>query len=171
MSINNPNIPHFLIFYPSSFLSFKKQKKKEMETSFVKNENDFQKLKILITGGNGFLAGRFAKYFHNLYDFILLGRQELDVRDEKKTMELFQFHKPQIVIHSAAVANTLTCENEPQFSYDVNVKGSLNVGKACLAIKAKLLFLSTEQIFNSKTTRGPHKVTIFFYFVFFLKNF
>lgn len=56
------------------------------------------------------------------------------------------------------LATTPVCEQNPELSYEVNVKGSINVAKACLEIGAKLMFLSTEQIFNAKKKRGPFQV-------------
>ena len=85
--------------------------------------------KILLTGGNGFLASRFAIFYKDRFQVILLDRHHLDVRNEEQIFSQFQIHKPDIVIHSAALANTNYCEQHPEETFLINVQGSISVAK------------------------------------------
>lgn len=65
-------------------------------------------------------------------------------------------HRPDYVVHAAAVSDTGTCERNPDMSYDINVKGSINVAEACSKAEAKLIYLSSDQVYNGNTSDGPY---------------
>ncbi|MBU3092815.1 sugar nucleotide-binding protein [Clostridium sp. CF011] len=112
--------------------------------------------KVLLTGSNGFLASRYYTYYKDKYEIIPLGHAELDITDESKALEIIQKFKPDYVIHTAAIADTGLCERNPELSYEINVKGSINIAKACSLSKSKLIYLSSEQIFNGNFESGPY---------------
>ncbi|WBW94708.1 SDR family oxidoreductase [Oceanirhabdus sp. W0125-5] len=113
-------------------------------------------MKILITGGTGFLATRFKKRFEKEYEILALGRNELDITDGDNVEKKFTDFNPDIVIHTAAIADTGKCENNPELSYKINVQGSINVAKACKNINAKLVYMSSEQVYNGNEESGPY---------------
>ncbi|MGH4122435.1 MAG: SDR family oxidoreductase [Clostridium sp.] len=112
--------------------------------------------KILLTGANGFFASRFYTYYKNKYEILPLAHSDLDITDEGKCLEIIQNFKPDYVIHTAAIADTGLCERSPKLSYEINVKGSINIAKACNLTKSKLVYLSSEQIFNGNFESGPY---------------
>ncbi|MBZ9635064.1 SDR family oxidoreductase [Clostridium sp. FP1] len=112
--------------------------------------------KILLTGANGFFASRFYTYYKNKYDILPLTHSDLDITDESKCLEIIRNFKPDYVIHTAAIADTGLCERNPELSYEINVKGSINIAKACSLTKSKLVYLSSEQIFNGNLESGPY---------------
>jgi dTDP-4-dehydrorhamnose reductase len=112
--------------------------------------------KILITGAGGFLASRFCNYFEDKFIIIPFKRQDLDITDENKVIAVMKEVKPSYVLHTAAIADTGKCEENKEASYFANVKGSVNIAKACSVTGAKMLHLSTEQIFNGNVQTGPY---------------
>jgi len=112
--------------------------------------------KILLTGGNGFFCTRFTKKYQNDYEILSTDLPGLDITDEKGVMEAFKTFNPDIVIHAAAIASTDFCNNNPETAYKVNVIGALNVAKACKEVNAKMVFISTEQVFNGNVESGPY---------------
>lgn len=112
--------------------------------------------KILLTGGNGFFCTRFAKKYNTSYKILSTDVPELDITDETKVMEVFKAFNPDYVIHAAAIASTDFCNNNPEVAYSVNVTGALNVAKACKEVSAKMVFISTEQVFNGNLESGPY---------------
>ncbi|MBU3144326.1 sugar nucleotide-binding protein [Clostridium sp. CF012] len=112
--------------------------------------------KILLTGANGFFASRFYTYYKNKYEILPLTHSNLDITDERKCLEIIQNFKPDYVLHTAAIADTGLCEKNPDLSYKINVKGSINIAKACSLTKSKLVYLSSEQIFNGNIESGPY---------------
>jgi len=112
--------------------------------------------KILVTGGAGFFASRFTEFYKNKYAIIPLRRQDLDITDEAKTIETIVNFSPDYVLHTAAIADTGKCENNPELSYSINVKGTENVAKGCNKVGSKLIYLSSEQIYNGNIEAGPY---------------
>ncbi|MBU3073655.1 SDR family oxidoreductase [Clostridium estertheticum] len=112
--------------------------------------------KILLTGGNGFFCTRFATKYRNTYEILSASSSMLDVTDESNVTETIKKFKPDYVIHAAAIANTEFCDKNPELAYKINVTGSINVAKACKEFKAKMIFLSSEQVFNGNVEPGPY---------------
>ncbi|MGH4121270.1 SDR family oxidoreductase [Clostridium sp.] len=112
--------------------------------------------KILLTGGNGFFCTRFTEKYKNTYEILSASSSFLDITDEKKVAETIKNFNPNYVIHAAAKANTKFCDKNPDLAYKINVTGALNVAKACKQVQAKMIFLSTEQVFNGNMESGPY---------------
>ncbi|MDF2564477.1 MAG: NAD(P)-dependent oxidoreductase [Massilibacillus sp.] len=115
--------------------------------------------RILITGGRGFFASRFAKYYKDQYEILAPTKAEMNVNDQQDIMEKFQAFKPDYVIHTAAIAVTDYCNQNPEIAHKINVEGAISIAKATKAVGAKLVFISTEQIFNGNQNVGPFKET------------
>ena len=112
--------------------------------------------KIVITGGKGFFGSRFQKMWERKYQVLTPGSKELDVTNEKVVNEYLLKERPDYVIHAAAIPNQQYCIEHPQRARAVNVDGAINVAKACKKFNAKLVFISTEQIFNGSKEAGPY---------------
>lgn len=112
--------------------------------------------KILITGSEGFFASRFTEYYRDKYNIIEFGRTELDITNEEKTIKIIENNKPDYVIHSAAISDTGTCERNPELSYDINVRGTINVAKGCKNSNSKLIYFSSDQVYSNNNSLGPH---------------
>lgn len=112
--------------------------------------------KILLTGGKGFFASRLNLYYKDKYDIVSAGRDKLDIQDESKCLEFIKEYKPDYVVHTAAVAATIYCNEHPDIAHEVNVNGTVNIAKGCQATSSKLIFLSSEQLFNGNYESGPY---------------
>ena len=112
---------------------------------------------ILITGAEGFFASRFVQYYRDKYNIVALNHKDLNICDQEKTIEKIIDIKPKYLIHSAAISDTGKCEKSPELSYDVNVKGTINIAKGCAAAGTKLIYLSSDQIYNGNIEAGPYK--------------
>jgi len=112
--------------------------------------------KILITGAGGFFSSRFTAFYKDKYEIIPLKRQDLDITKRQNVLETIKFYKPDYVLHTAAIAATKDCEDNPEKAYDINVNGSIYTAEACREINAKLVCFNSEQIFNGNTENGPY---------------
>lgn len=112
--------------------------------------------KILLTGGNGFFCTRFSERYKNTYEILSTDVPMLDITDEAKVHETLKNFKPDYVIHAAAIASTEFCDKNPELAYKINVTGAINVAKACKEINAKMIFISSEQVFNGNVSGGPY---------------
>ena len=113
--------------------------------------------KILITGGSGFLGSRLAYYYRDKYDLLLPSHSELNISREEVVKAYLEEHRPDAVIHCAALSNTWYCEQHPEESHRVNVQGTVRIAKACKLIGAKLVFMSSDQVYNGTPMLGPLK--------------
>ncbi|WED24884.1 NAD(P)-dependent oxidoreductase [Vibrio sp. JC009] len=114
------------------------------------------KERILITGANGFFGTRFINKYQDKFDITATDVEQLDITDAAQVDAMFAEVKPNYVIHAAAIAVTDFCNKHPDIAHKVNVQGAINVAKACKTVGAKLVFISTEQIFNGNEEPGPY---------------
>lgn len=111
---------------------------------------------IVVTGKDGFFPSRFIEYYKDKYNIIGFSHSDLDITNEKQTISIISKCNPDYLVHAAAISDTGTCERNPQKSFEVNVKGSINVSKACLNTKTKLIYLSSDQVYNGNDEAGPY---------------
>lgn len=79
---------------------------------------------------------------------------ELDITDTEAVMELLSSVHPDAVIHCAAWTSVDAAENQENAARvrKVNVDGTKNVAMACQLIDAKMLYLSTDYVFDGQGT-------------------
>lgn len=120
-------------------------------------------MKILLVGGLGFIGGRFIKKFFNIHELIVFTKKE-SVRTNKnnklriliekciiedmQTIEIIKKHKPNVVIHLAALTGLMKCEKNYYDAFLVNILGTFNVVKACLKSGSKLIFISSREVYG-----------------------
>lgn len=59
--------------------------------------------------------------------------------------------RPDVVLHAAALANVDTCEQDPQRAHLLNVTTTALVAKAAQSAGARLIYLSSDQVFNGSS--------------------
>ena len=117
-------------------------------------------MKLLVTGGSGFLGRRTVLFFEKLgWQVLAPSHKELDITDETRVFRFFRENRPDAVIHTAAVSDTGLCQREPQWSQRINVDGCAILAKACHEFGAKLVFCSSDQVYFRSPDMGPHRET------------
>lgn len=116
-------------------------------------------MKILITGGAGFIASHIAERYIELghevviVDNLVTGKREnlpskaifyeVDICDSKLS-QIFEKEKPDIVNHHAAQMDVRKSVDDPIYDATVNVLGGLNVMQNCVKHDVqKVIFAST----------------------------
>lgn len=110
--------------------------------------------KILITGSSGFLGCRLALFFKDKYELLLPTHAELNVSREDAVRVYMEENLPDVVVHCAALSNTGYCQQHPEESHRVNVQGTMKLAKACKQTGAKLIFMSSDQVYNGTPMLG-----------------
>jgi len=120
-------------------------------------------MKILVTGGAGFIASHVADaYVKAGYKVVVIdnlssGRRanvnpkakfyKADIRDAAAMDRIFKKEKPDLVNHHAAFISVTASVNEPALTFAINVTGTLNLllafAKSRKGGKKKFLFSST----------------------------
>ncbi|GGA05350.1 NAD(P)-dependent oxidoreductase [Paenibacillus marchantiophytorum] len=109
-------------------------------------------MNILITGAGGQLGYDLIRVFKPVHQVTAWRRDQLDVSNEQQVMDILLKERPDVVIHAAAYTNVDQAEVETELAYDVNAMGSLHIAKACEQIGAKLVYVSTDYVFDG--TKG-----------------
>lgn len=117
-------------------------------------------MKILLTGGSGMIGTKILSKFIERnteinYTFLknstpFENGHHLDISCRKDTLELLNKINPDIVIHSAALANVDLCETNHKLADLINVKGTENIIEGCKIIKSKVVYISTSYVFDGK---------------------
>lgn len=111
-------------------------------------------MRILVTGVNGQLGYDVVKEGQKRgHELIGVGRKEMDITKETEVMNTIRFHKPEIVIHCAAYTAVDAAEDNLDQVRNVNVEGTKYIAKACKEIDCKLIYISTEYVFDGSGTK------------------
>lgn len=111
--------------------------------------------RVVITGASGFVGGRLAAHYRDRWDSTPLDHKALDLTDHEAVHAALQAAAPELVIHTAALADTGYCENHPLESFEVNLQAPAALAKECAALGAKLVFFSSDQVYNGTRRLGP----------------
>lgn len=115
-------------------------------------------MKLLVTGGSGFLGRRTAAYFETLGHRVLApSRGVLDITNDASVRNWFREHSPEAVIHTAAVSDTGLCQKNPEWSGKINLEGCIHLAESCRELGSKLLICSSDQVYAGSTLPGPHR--------------
>lgn len=112
-------------------------------------------MKILITGGSGFLGVRLCQHLGKRHQIVAPTHSDLDISDAKSALLYIERVRPDAVLHCAAISSTAEAQRCPELSEAVNVGGTLNVAVACKSVGAKLLIMSSDQVYEGIATSDP----------------
>jgi dTDP-4-dehydrorhamnose reductase len=115
------------------------------------------KYKIVITGG----SGRFGSILQKKYQSNKLfypKKSQLNILSTKSIEKYLKKTKPKILIHLAALSRPMNIhDNDISKSIDLNIIGTANVVKICSKLKIKLIYFSTNYVYEGK--KGNYKET------------
>lgn len=113
-------------------------------------------MKILGTGLHGLVGSRVVELLKNKYEFESVSRSTgVDITNKTEITKAITDSDAEIVLHLAAKTDVDGCEKEKGLSEDseawkINVEGTRNVVDACLKANKKLLYVSTDFVFDGK---------------------
>lgn len=111
--------------------------------------------KLLITGTSGFVGSRVAKILCSQYELLTPSHQEFDITSPEAVETYIHHHRPQGIVHLAAISNTGYCEEHPDESMLVNVTGVEHLASSAHRYGVKLVFFSSDQVYNGNLELGP----------------
>lgn len=104
--------------------------------------------RVLVTGASGFVGSRFVRAMHDRYELLTPSHSEFDITSPQMLEQYVAEHRPQVILHLAAISNTGYCEQHPEESYATNVQGVENLAIVAARYGAKFLFFSSDQVYN-----------------------
>ncbi|MFC1936201.1 SDR family oxidoreductase [Chloroflexota bacterium] len=119
--------------------------------------------RVLIIGASGQVGGQIYTHLSGASDQILgtynsrafPGLEQLDFRDTEATHGLIERFMPGVIYLPASLTNVEYCEGHPEESYQANVEGVKNVVRAANQVEAKVVYFSSEYVFDG--LNGPYR--------------
>ena len=114
-------------------------------------------MKVLVTGVKGQLGYDVVKHLQGRgHTAVGVDVEEMDITDEDSVVKVMQEVKPDAVVHCAAWTAVDLAEDKENFDkvFAVNVKGTEYIAKACKRQNCKMLYLSTDYVFDGQGERA-----------------
>jgi dTDP-4-dehydrorhamnose reductase len=108
-------------------------------------------MKVLIVGATGLLGKALLREWKD-DDVRGLGSRDADIRDASKIQRVVEQSQPDWIVLAAAYTDVDGCESNSELAFAVNREGAANVAQAAKTSGAKLLFLSSDYVFDGKKT-------------------
>jgi UDP-glucose 4-epimerase len=122
-------------------------------------------MKILLTGGLGFMGKRFVRKYGEIHEIIIFARKnsidkiqnnelfkntilESGNVEDQTVIDVITRHKPDVVIHLAALTGLKKCHEDSDKAFKVNVFGTYNIVNACIKNNSKLIFISSREVYG-----------------------
>jgi len=117
--------------------------------------------KVLITGGSGLLAVNWALSIRDNCSVVLIlhnrkisipgvNSEVASLDSIKECLSVINKYEPDVVIHTAGLANIEQCEKNVDLAQHINVNLSENIASACNELNVKLVHISTDHLFSGK---------------------
>jgi dTDP-4-dehydrorhamnose reductase len=108
-------------------------------------------MKVMIIGANGLLGKPLMRQWTGV-ELIGTGSRDLDIRDAARVREFIGINTPDWIVLAAAYTDVDGCEKDPALAFAVNRDGAVNVSQSAKSAGAKLLFLSSDYVFDGTKT-------------------
>lgn len=112
-------------------------------------------MQLTIFGASGLLGKALMREWSD--DAVTgLGSRDADIRDLKQVQKVVQETRPEWIVLAAAYTDVDGCEGNPDLAFAVNRDGAVNVAMAAKNAGARLLFLSSDYVFDG-TKSSPYE--------------
>ena len=113
--------------------------------------------KIWITGAEGHIGTALIDLLEGVeYQLLPTDINEVDITKIDEVTQFVHVNRPDVVINCAGLTDVQECENNVDEAYRVNAIGVRNVALAANEVNAKVIQISTDDVFD-KESRIPYK--------------
>ncbi|AKG36506.1 dTDP-4-dehydrorhamnose reductase [Paenibacillus durus] len=114
--------------------------------------------KVLVTGAAGQLGRDVVLLLESRgYEVLACDRQEMDITDLDQCGKVIGEFGPEAVIHCAAHTDVDAAETDVDAAYLINAVGTRNVALASEKAGAKLVYISTDYVFDGQGSQPYHE--------------
>jgi dTDP-4-dehydrorhamnose reductase len=121
----------------------------------VSTMTDSSASSVLVTGGRGLLGGALGSLSTSDRLVVALGRDELDIADERSVRSAVDRYRPRVLVNPAAMTDVDGCERDPAAARRANVDGPRTLATVCRAAGVRLVHISTDFVFDGRK-REPY---------------
>ncbi|MBZ5704159.1 MAG: dTDP-4-dehydrorhamnose reductase [Acidobacteriia bacterium] len=104
-------------------------------------------MRVTIFGATGLLGKALMRAWDG-DEVVGLGSKDADIRDSQRMMDVAQRTRPDWIVLAAAYTDVDGCEANRDLAFEVNCRGAINVAQAAHESGARLLFVSTDYVFD-----------------------
>jgi len=104
-------------------------------------------MRVLIFGASGLLGKALTSEWTG-DQVVGLSSKDADIRDSQQILKAVERWRPEWIVLAAAFTDVDGCETHPDVAMEVNCRGALNVARAASHLGARLLFLSSDYVFD-----------------------
>jgi dTDP-4-dehydrorhamnose reductase len=108
-------------------------------------------MKVTIFGASGLLGKALMREWSG-DEVIGLTSRDADIRDASQVQSALERTRPDWIVLSAAYTDVDGCESHQELAFSVNRDGAVNVAQAAKLAGARLLFLSSDYVFDGEKT-------------------
>jgi dTDP-4-dehydrorhamnose reductase len=120
---------------------------------------------LLVIGASGFVGSNLARAAGGAFDVWRGSRQPaagsqsvaMDITDASSVRAAFDAARPQSAVLLAALSDIDRAERERDVAHAINVQGAIHVAEACARSAARLLYTSTDAVFDG--LQPPYRET------------
>jgi dTDP-4-dehydrorhamnose reductase/dTDP-4-dehydrorhamnose 3,5-epimerase len=128
---------------------------KDLNAPLLKDSDVDFSIKVLVTGVKGQLGYDVVKRLNAIgIENIGVDIDDFDITSEQQTEEFILGYKPDVIIHCAAYTAVDKAEDDQEKCYSVNVEGTRNIANSCKKFDAKMVYISTDYVFDGKGTEA-----------------
>ena len=117
-------------------------------------------MRVAVTGASGGLGGALiaaCAIQHSAWECIGITRASADLTQPAAVEVALVSRRPDVIIHCASMTAVDQCETDPELAHAVNVGGTEAVARAAKKTGARLVFISTDYVFDGKKS-SPYTV-------------
>ena len=105
---------------------------------------------IWITGASGRIGSELVKRLKaNTDNRVVATDKDVDVTDSKAVMSAAEIYRPDVIINCSSISDEKYCEENMIEAFKVNALGARNLANAARKVNAKIIQLSTDDVFAS----------------------
>jgi dTDP-4-dehydrorhamnose reductase len=114
-------------------------------------------MRVTIFGASGLLGKALMQAEWHGAAVTGVSSRDVDIRDAARVQQIVRETNPQWIVLAAAYTDVDGCESNRDLAFSVNRDGAVNVATAAKETSSRLLFLSSDYVFDGKKT-APYEI-------------
>lgn len=112
-------------------------------------------LTIWVTGASGRIGTQLVKELEkDVENKVIATDMDVDITDLEEVNNRINIYRPNVVINCASISDKKSCEDDYVKAYRVNALGARNLAIASRRMNAKIIHLSTDDVYDGEISRG-----------------
>jgi dTDP-4-dehydrorhamnose reductase len=106
-------------------------------------------MRVMVIGATGLLGQALTREWTE-DEVAALGSKDVDIRSDTGVESAIRQYLPDWIVLAAAYTDVDGCETNRDLAFEVNTAGAIRVARSASAVGARLLFLSTDYVFDGR---------------------